>query len=65
MLVYISTFFDKCSSQPVGSLIGGIHKTQQMLNFCSKHNIQCDIEIIPIQKVNEAYKRIVNSDVQY
>ena len=36
-----------------------------MLNFCSKHNITCDIELIPIQKVNEAYERILNSDVRY
>ena len=47
-----------------GSLIGGI-ETQQMLDFCSKHNIQCNIELIPIQKVNEAYERILNSDVRY
>lgn len=48
-----------------GSLIGGILETQQMLNFCSKHNIQCNIELIPIQKVNEAYERTLNSDVRY
>lgn len=48
-----------------GSLIGGISETQEMLNFCSKHNITCDIELIPIQKVNEAYERILNSDVRY
>lgn len=48
-----------------GSLIGGILETQQMLDFCSKHNIQCNIELIPIQKVNEAYERILNSDVRY
>lgn len=48
-----------------GSLIGGIRETQEMLNFCSKHNITCDIELIPIQKVNEAYERILNSDVRY
>lgn len=40
-----------------GSSIGGIRETQEMLEFCSKHNISCDIEIIPIQKVNEAYER--------
>jgi alcohol dehydrogenase (NADP+) len=43
--------------------IGGILEPQQMLDFCSKHNIQCNIELIPIQKVNEAYERILNSDV--
>lgn len=48
-----------------GSLIGGIRETQEMLNFCGKHNITSDIELIPIQKVNEAYKRIVKSDVRY
>jgi uncharacterized zinc-type alcohol dehydrogenase-like protein len=48
-----------------GSLIGGISETQEMLNFCSKHNITCDIELIPIPKVNEAYERILNSDVRY
>lgn len=48
-----------------GSLIGGILETQQMLDFCSKHNIQCNIELIPIQKVNEAYERILYSDVRY
>jgi uncharacterized zinc-type alcohol dehydrogenase-like protein len=48
-----------------GSLIGGISETQEMLNFCSKYNISCDVELIPIQKVNEAYERILNSDVRY
>jgi uncharacterized zinc-type alcohol dehydrogenase-like protein len=48
-----------------GSAIGGIRETQEMLDFCSKNNIACDIELIPIQKVNEAYQRVVNSDVRY
>jgi alcohol dehydrogenase (NADP+) len=48
-----------------GSLIGGIKETQEMLDFCSKNNIASDIEIIHIQKINEAYKRILNSDVRY
>ena len=48
-----------------GSVIGGIKETQEMLNFCSKHNISSDIECIPIQQVNEAYQRVVNSDVRY
>jgi len=48
-----------------GSLIGGIRETQEMLDFCSRHNISCDVELIPIQKVNEAYERILNSDVRY
>jgi alcohol dehydrogenase (NADP+) len=48
-----------------GSAIGGIRETQEMLDFCSKHNVACDIELVPIQKVNEAYVRVVNSDVRY
>ncbi|PJZ76193.1 NAD(P)-dependent alcohol dehydrogenase [Leptospira neocaledonica] len=48
-----------------GSLIGGIAETQEMLDFCGKHNITSDIELIPIQKVNEAYERVVKSDVRY
>ena len=48
-----------------GSLIGGIAETQEMLDFCAEHNITSDVEIIPIQKVNEAYERLVKSDVKY
>lgn len=48
-----------------GSLIGGIKETQEMLDFCGKHNITADVEIIPIQKVNEAYERMIKSDVKY
>ncbi|HXS75771.1 MAG TPA: NAD(P)-dependent alcohol dehydrogenase [Terracidiphilus sp.] len=48
-----------------GSLIGGIAETQEMLDFCGKHNITSDVEVIPIQKVNEAYDRVVKSDVKY
>jgi alcohol dehydrogenase (NADP+) len=48
-----------------GSVIGGIQETQEMLDFCNKHNIYCDIELTSIQKVNEAYQRVVNSDVKY
>ncbi len=48
-----------------GSLIGGIKETQEMLDFCAKNNIASEIELIPIQKVNEAYKRILASDVRY
>ena len=48
-----------------GSLIGGIKETQEMLDFCGKHNITSDVEIIPIQKVNEAYERLLKSDVKY
>jgi alcohol dehydrogenase (NADP+) len=48
-----------------GSLIGGIKETQEMLDFCGEHNITSDIELIPIQKVNEAYERLIKSDVKY
>jgi uncharacterized zinc-type alcohol dehydrogenase-like protein len=48
-----------------GSTIGGIAETQEMLDFCSEHNITADVEVIPIQKVNEAYERLLKSDVKY
>jgi uncharacterized zinc-type alcohol dehydrogenase-like protein len=48
-----------------GSTIGGIAETQEMLDFCSEHNITSDVEVIPIQKVNEAYERLLKSDVKY
>jgi len=48
-----------------GSLIGGVAETQEMLDYCGKHNITCDIEMIPMQKINEAYERILKSDVKY
>lgn len=48
-----------------GSGIGGIKETQEMLDFCAQHNTPCDIEIIPMQKVNEAYERVLKSDVRY
>ena len=48
-----------------GSAIGGIPETQEMLDFCAKHNIVSNIEIIPIQKINEAYERMLRSDVKY
>jgi uncharacterized zinc-type alcohol dehydrogenase-like protein len=48
-----------------GSSIGGIAETQEMLDFCGKHNITADVEVIPIQKVNEAYARLLKSDVKY
>ena len=49
----------------VGSLIGGLQETQEMLDFCAKHQILSDIEMIPIQKINEAYERLLKSDVKY
>lgn len=48
-----------------GSLIGGIPETQEMLDFCGAHNITADVEVIPIQKVNEAYERLLKADVKY
>ena len=48
-----------------GSMIGGIPETQEMLDYCAEHKIVSDIEIIPIQKVNEAYERTVRGDVRY
>lgn len=48
-----------------GSLIGGIAQTQEMLDFCGQHNIFADVEVIPIQKVNEAYDRLMRADVKY
>lgn len=51
--------------QLAGSLIGGIKETQEMLDFCGKHNISSDIELIPIDKINEAYDRTVKGDVRY
>jgi len=48
-----------------GSPIGGIAETQEMLDFCGQHNLTADVEIIPIQKINEAYERMIKSDVNY
>jgi uncharacterized zinc-type alcohol dehydrogenase-like protein len=48
-----------------GSAIGGIPETEEMLNFCAQHNITSDIEMIPIQKINEAYERLLKQDVKY
>jgi len=47
-----------------GSAIGGIAQTQEMLDFCGTHNITADVEVIPLQKVNEAYERLLKSDVK-
>ncbi|MEW6364291.1 MAG: NAD(P)-dependent alcohol dehydrogenase [Acidobacteriota bacterium] len=51
--------------QLAGSLIGGIKETQEMLDFCNGHNILSDVEVIPVQKINEAYDRMLRSDVKY
>jgi uncharacterized zinc-type alcohol dehydrogenase-like protein len=48
-----------------GSLIGGIRETQEMLDFCAEHGIVSDIELIPAQQINEAYERMLRSDVKY
>lgn len=48
-----------------GSLIGGIAETQEMLDYCAKHNIVCDVEVIPISYINEAYERMIKGDVHY
>ncbi|WP_281637759.1 NAD(P)-dependent alcohol dehydrogenase [Flavobacterium marginilacus] len=48
-----------------GSLIGGIAETQEMLDFCGEHNIVSEIELIKIQDINEAYERMLKSDVRY
>ena len=48
-----------------GSLIGGIRETQEMLDFCAEHGLVSDIELIPVQRVNEAYERMLKSDVRY
>ncbi len=48
-----------------GSLIGGIPETQEMLDFCAEHNIVSDIEMIRMDQINEAYDRLLTSDVKY
>ncbi|MGE0406313.1 MAG: NAD(P)-dependent alcohol dehydrogenase [Candidatus Korobacteraceae bacterium] len=48
-----------------GSMVGSMRKTQEMLDFCGQHNVSADIELIPIQKINEAYDRTVRGDVRY
>ena len=48
-----------------GSSIGGIAETQEMLDVCGAHKITADVEVIPIQKVNEAYERLLKGDVKY
>jgi uncharacterized zinc-type alcohol dehydrogenase-like protein len=51
--------------QFAGSAIGGIRETQEMLDFCGEHGVVSDIEIIDIQQINEAYERLLKSDVKY
>ena len=49
----------------IGSLIGGIKETQEMLDYCAEHNIASDVEVIKIQDINEAYERMIKGDVRY
>jgi len=51
--------------QLAGSLIGGLRETQEMLDFCAQHNVAADVEVIPIERVNEAFDRVMQSDVRY
>ena len=51
--------------QLAGSLIGGLRETQDMLDFCAEHGITAEVEVIPIQQINEAYDRLARSDVKY
>jgi alcohol dehydrogenase (NADP+) len=46
-------------------VIGGIPETQEMLDYCAEHGITSDVEIIPIQQINEAYERMMKGDVKY
>ena len=48
-----------------GSVIGGIHETQEMLDFCAGHKIESNVEVVPIQQVNEAYERVLKGDVRF
>jgi alcohol dehydrogenase (NADP+) len=48
-----------------GSMIGGLAQTQEMLDHCAKHGVVADVEVIPVQKINEAYERVLRSDVRY
>ena len=49
----------------VGSLIGGMRETQEMLDFCGEHGLTSDVEVIPISQINEAYERVIQGDVRF
>ena len=49
----------------MGSLIGGIRETQEMLDFCGEHGVTSDVEVIPISQINEAYERVIRGDVKF
>jgi alcohol dehydrogenase (NADP+) len=51
--------------QLAGSGIGGVRETQEMLDFCAEHNITADVELIRMQEINDAYERLLKSDVKY
>lgn len=48
-----------------GSMIGGIAETQEMLDFCAEHHVACEVEVIDASYINEAYERVISSDVRY
>lgn len=48
-----------------GSTIGGMPETQEMLDYCGQHGITADVEVIPMQKINEAFERLLRQDVKY
>lgn len=48
-----------------GSLIGGMPETQEMLGFCAEHDVACDIEMLDIRRINEAYERVKRGEVKY
>ena len=56
---------DRRPQEPVGLVIGSIKETQEMLDFCGEHDIVADIEVIDIKDINEAYERVLKSDVRY
>ena len=49
----------------IGSMIGGTKETQEMLDFCAEKNIVADVEVIPMQSINQAYERMLKNDVKY
>src|ERR1035437_2048557 len=62
--LHVFTLFSNRTSF-AGSSIGGIRETQEMLDFCAEHGIACDVEVISAEKINEAYARVLASDVRY
>jgi alcohol dehydrogenase (NADP+) len=60
-----SSTLQKNRRSVIGSMIGGTQETQDMLDYCAEKNIVADVEVIPIQKINEAYERMIRNDVRY